>query len=170
MILNQLHDFLLASVGASASFIGLLFVALTLVMERGDVNSTVSARDRVLAESAYTALLTIFFISLVGLIPNADISWVLIVFGLLGLTQSLRMFIGGKKHHVYIGNKLILVALIIVYLVIVIYGAYLLSNTEAMLNLDIFFTIIFILYSIALGRSWALIGLRNNSSNNKKEL
>src|SRR5271155_300351 len=101
MDLAPFNDFLIACVGASASFIGLLFVALSLVLARDDDAGVGSLEftDRRLAESAFTALANIFFVSLVALMPNTNIGDAAIVMALIGLRNSWGLFTRAKQIH-----------------------------------------------------------------------
>ena len=65
MVPEGLRGFFTASTGASATLLGLLFVAIAVEPKRifGE-RSQVESRSR--ASSAYTALINFFFISLLG--------------------------------------------------------------------------------------------------------
>ena len=87
MVPGEYRDFMLAVVGASASFIGLLFVALSVVIPNLDLK--VANRERHLAISAYAAFLNVFFLSLVALLPTHHaFGIVALVLGLSGLTNT----------------------------------------------------------------------------------
>ena len=47
----------------------------------------------------------------------------------------------------------------VIYLLIAIYGLHQVMN-EGPMNLNIFFTALFMLYGIALARAWSLVGIR----------
>jgi hypothetical protein len=91
MVPESLHDFLIATVTASASFTGLLFVAISFVMNDEKDSAADIQNKRVLAESSYAALLSIFFISLVALIPGTDIGWVVFVMAWIGLGNVVHL-------------------------------------------------------------------------------
>jgi hypothetical protein len=65
-VLHQYSNFFVASTAASAGFIGLLFVSLTIADTREPDDRTRTNRDA-LAGSAFTQLLDAFFVSLGGL-------------------------------------------------------------------------------------------------------
>src|ERR1700679_3635119 len=92
MQLELFKDFLIACVGASASFIGLLFVALSVVLTRVGEGNKLKFSDRRLAESAFTALANVFFISLTALIPGANIGWVALIVAFFGFRNVWRLF------------------------------------------------------------------------------
>jgi hypothetical protein len=90
-VLDQYARFFSASATASAAFIGLLFVAVSVV-NRDDSQHATRERRTVLAGSAFLALVDIFFVSLLssigGPVVLATTSVVMAVVGLLG-TSSL---------------------------------------------------------------------------------
>jgi hypothetical protein len=69
MVTSEFQTFFLASVGASAALIGLLFVSVSIAPERVFGGQSDVARQAQ-ALSAFTALTNIFFISLMSLIPE----------------------------------------------------------------------------------------------------
>jgi hypothetical protein len=160
MIADNLHDFLLASVGASASFIGLLFVALTLVLGRIPTGSALAGRDRALASSAYTALITIFFISLIGLVPNANLAWALVAVGWLGALSSLR---SARVQHVeaatHAETPAVVGTLTLIYVALAFFGLYTAGSADKHISTNILLTIVVVLYAAALTRAWSLLGV-----------
>jgi hypothetical protein len=85
---EKFHDLFVASTGAAAAFIGLLFVAISIAPE--NVFGTVARREKhVRAQRAFLALGNVFFISLFALIPG--VSWKpFVVVALMTLYQILR--------------------------------------------------------------------------------
>ena len=65
------HDLFVASAGAAAAFIGLLFVAISISPDT-IVGSNANDRRRAQAQRAFLALVNIFFVSLVALIPKVE--------------------------------------------------------------------------------------------------
>jgi hypothetical protein len=78
---GKYENFFLASSGASAAFLGLLFVALSVV-NRDDADTRTRERRTVLAGSAFLALVDAFFVSIVALTGGA------VVFGLSNLAMA----------------------------------------------------------------------------------
>jgi len=83
-------NYFIANVGASAALIGLLFVAVTVAPER-IFGQEGTAKSRLLAGSAFVALLDAFFVSLVALIPGANIGYAALVMSMLALINTLSM-------------------------------------------------------------------------------
>ncbi len=96
MIPDTFINFMLGSTGASAALIGLLFVAIQIAPMR-TVGHTAPVGRRATAESTFTALVNVFFISLDGLVPGSNIGLVTVVMALIGLVGTLRL--GGDYRH-----------------------------------------------------------------------
>ena len=159
MNLAPFQDFLIACVGASASFIGLLFVALSLVLARDD-DAGVGAlefTDRRLAESAFTALANVFFVSLVALMPDTNIGWVALVMALVGLRSSWRLYARAKKAR---KEAFWISASSLVYLVEGIYAAAILLQPMSVTDLNVITSMLIVLFGGGLIRSWELTGIR----------
>jgi hypothetical protein len=74
MVPDAFHDYFIASAGAAAALVGLLFVAVSIAPER-TVTRSAPVERRTVALSAYTALLNAFFLSLVALLPQTNLGW-----------------------------------------------------------------------------------------------
>ena len=111
-----------------------------------------------MAEGSYIALLDLFFLSLVALIPNTQLGYIMIVMGSLGVFNSVRLVKVGLRNGV---NRGILGISTVVYIVQIIYGIFMLAHSNHLVNTTIFLTIIFTLFGTALGRAWELTGIRN---------
>lgn len=82
MVPTDFHDFFVASAGAGAALLGLLFVAVSIAPEH--------TAQGVTASSAYLALLNAFFVSLVALLPRTNLGPAALVLSLLGLMYTLQ--------------------------------------------------------------------------------
>jgi hypothetical protein len=164
MQLEPFRDFLIACVGASASFIGLLFVALSVVLTRTD-EGKLEFSDRRLAESSFTALANVFFISLTALIPGVNIGWVALVVAFFGFRNVWRLFArlreekdkGDRRSDIFwiITSSLVYVAEAWCAVDII------LKNTDVF-GLNFMMGILIGLFGTALVRTWELIGIRRN--------
>ena len=152
-------DFFVAVLTASASFIGLLFVAMTLITDKSGKSKKQITTENILAEGSYIALLDLFFVSLVALIPHAKIGIVMLLMGLLGISNAFRLAKVGLRDGVSRG---ILGISSITYAVQVIYGIFILFNQDHVINTSLLLAIIFILFGSALGRAWELTGIPNH--------
>jgi hypothetical protein len=81
-------NFFMASTGAAAALVGLLFVAVSLAPEQ-IVTRGAPVERRAVAGSAFTALINAFFISLVALIPHFNFGTLIVPFSSLSLLTSL---------------------------------------------------------------------------------
>jgi hypothetical protein len=159
MVPAELKDFIVASTGASASFIGLLFVAMSFITDNGDKDKKRVATERILAESSYIALLNVFFVSLVALIPDTTIGYVTVIMAVLGLSNSIRLTHSGIKDGVNWG---ILSISTLLYTFEAIYGVYILFHHNQVIGKYTIMTIILFLFGAALGRAWELTGIRKS--------
>lgn len=73
MVNHDLKDFITVSISASASFTGLLFVAVSLIAKDKKLTRQQYRHNHLLAEGAFTSLLNIFFLGLAALIPRAPV-------------------------------------------------------------------------------------------------
>ncbi|MEO5950006.1 MAG: hypothetical protein ABIQ04_01010 [Candidatus Saccharimonadales bacterium] len=157
MVLDVLKDFLIATTGASASFIGLLFVALSL--ESSEKLSIVNqTTKRILAESSYTALLNIFFISLVALIPNTSLGYVMVTMAAVGILNTIHFFrVGPQLRH----NVSILIVGGLFYVAELLYGIFIIFRPEGyIISNNIIMGMFIFLFGAALARAWELTGIR----------
>ena len=81
-------NFFMASTGAGAALVGLLFVAVSLAPEQ-IVTRRAPVERRAVAGSAFTALINAFFISLVALIPHFNFGTLIVPISSLSLLTSL---------------------------------------------------------------------------------
>src|SRR5260370_20268090 len=87
MVPEAFHDYFVASTGAGAALVGLLFVAVSIAPER-TVMSGAPVERRAVALSAYTALLNAFFLSLVALLPQTNLGSAALVLSVIGLANQ----------------------------------------------------------------------------------
>src|SRR5260370_34227122 len=93
MVPEAFHDYFVASTGAGAALVGLLFVAVSIAPER-TVMSGAPVERQAVATSAYTALLNAFFLSLVALLPQTNLGSAALVLSLIGLAN--HFILGGN--------------------------------------------------------------------------
>lgn len=88
MVPPEFLNFFIASTGAGAALVGLLFVAVSLAPEQ-IVTHRAPVERQAVAGSAFTALINAFFISLVALIPHFNFGTFIVTFSSLSLLTSL---------------------------------------------------------------------------------
>jgi hypothetical protein len=156
--LAEFHDFFIASVGAAAALIGLLFVAVSIAPEKtfGESADRVRRAD---AERAFAALGNVFFVSLAALLPRASLE-VIIIIATLTLIQvsgvALKSWRSRDKAHLR-ADFWTQIGL----LSVAIYAFQLSLAVRMVLGIDVrdgLIWFVFGLYSYALGTSWKLLG------------
>ena len=88
MIPDTLMNYFLASAGAGAALVGLVFVAISLSPKEAMRTGTAS-QWRAVAGQAFFALTNAFFVSLSALNTGLNLGWPVLVLSLLGLSTSL---------------------------------------------------------------------------------
>lgn len=158
MITSNLNNFFTLSTSASASFIGLLFVALSVVTQK--TTDTIRNTDRNLAESAYTALINIFFVSIFELIPNVNRGIMPMIMSIIGIIISVYLYIISKKDKSILGKDIpfFLIIMIIIYLLEAYYSIELIFNPK-IISINYIIYIILTLFGVSLARSWRLMGM-----------
>ena len=166
MVPDAFHDYFIASAGAAAALVGLLFVAVSIAPERTVMRSAPVER-RTVALSAYTALLNAFFLSLVALLPQTNLGLAALVLGLLGLAN--QCFLGWdlfrlmerKWLSIVRGAALILAALLL-------YGSECYSAIQLVLSptnsagISALAGLLLGIYGLGLTRAWQLLGGRGH--------
>src|SRR5512146_1624695 len=172
MIPASFIPFFSISAGAAATLIGLLFVAVSVAPERTVGNGASMAR-RSVAESAFTALLNAFLVSLIALIPTAPLSLgALAVTGatLLGFVQTLAQMIARWRKEPSFSPLRLLRRMLLPIGMLVVYGlefwwgvgAYRVYHLSADTCGELAMILI-VLQALAIGRSWELLGAQRNS-------
>jgi hypothetical protein len=148
----EFETFFLASSGASAALIGLLFVAVSIAPEK------VFGSD---AEAVFTALANVFFISMASLIPGIKIGIVVTIIAIPSAVQTLALLTLVKHWRaqtiVYRGVVLFLGSALIYALELAI-GIQLWGTPGNRGSLDGLLELILGAYAIGLGRAWELLG------------
>jgi len=164
LVPEGLREFFAVSTGASATLLGLLFVAIA-VEPKSIVGEQSPVESRSRASSAYTALLNVFFISLFGTIRGSSLGVLLLILAAVGLANALS--IGVKLWRASPRGSRVLSSGVGLWLVsTVVYSLELWfawqiardpGNTAQMYNLA---HVLVALYAVALGRAWEILGAR----------
>jgi hypothetical protein len=162
-VLDDYSNYFVASTGASAALIGLLFVSLTIADAATSDERARTNRDA-LAGSAFAQLLDAFFVSLGGLAGEArvfaGIAAGMAVFGLFVTSQLLPEVIRAgnwaRNSPVRTGNILMPITSIIVYALQLVFaiGVLLAPNNSALLRLSVL--VMLGLYAGAIARAWKI--------------
>ena len=115
--LHQFHDFFLATAGASAALIGLLFVAIT-VRPRWLIEEETRAQSQTQAGSALIAFTNVLMLSTVALIPETNLGWLALPLGVRGLlfciARARTLFAARRRGHAVPAWQLLVLGLIII--------------------------------------------------------
>jgi hypothetical protein len=159
--------FFAASAGASATLIGLLFVAIAV--EPGSiVGEDASPETASRASSAFVALSNVFFVSLAGTVPPVNVGLVGAILAVVGLLDTAAFgsnlwkegALGrGPRRRRGTGAGLVLASLL-TYAFELWYSARLLAEPQEPGRLYGLVYVLFFLYGVALGRAWELLGPR----------
>ena len=161
MVPPELSNYFLATAGAGAALIGLLFVAVSISPEQIASRRAPIERQAV-AASTFTALVNAFFISLGALMPGS-LGLVGLIMSFLGLLNSLALGSYLLRHPKNWQNFLRRVFLILLSLAI--YGAefyYALRLTITPSAVDSAYSLASLLlavYGVGLIRAWELLGV-----------
>lgn len=163
---GHFEDFFIASSGASAAILGLLFVAVT-VANTDDADVRTRERRTVLAGSAFLALVDAFFVSILALTGGSAVfglsSLVIAVIGLLGTTRLIRRaWRAGNFSRGFPTRRLNLVfatVSVAVFTSQLAFGVALWANvTNSALQRALVIVVVG-LYCSALGRAWVVMGI-----------
>lgn len=163
-MIETYRSFFLASVGASAAFIGLLFVALSFI-DSEKVERAVYEQRRIVASNSFTQLVNIFFVSMVGLYANANnLGFVACVMAALSFLSTARLIPRSFKLQKR-GRTLPYSLTVILYLAYVlefVIGIKLLNISASANTMNYLALAIIVLYAGALARAWEITGIRKH--------
>jgi hypothetical protein len=160
MVTAEFQPFFMASVGASAALIGLLFVSVSIAPER-IFGAQSDPRRQAQALSAFSALANVFFISLSSLIPGIPIGLVVMAVAGASSIQLLGLLVRVRGWHrdwiTAIRGAILFVVSALVYGTELYVGLQLWRgpSTAAMVGL---LEVLLGAYGIGLGRAWQLLG------------
>jgi hypothetical protein len=174
MVPTDFANYFLATAGAGAALIGLLFVAISINPERTFGREAQPVRQRV-ASGAFTALVNAFFISTSALIPHTNVGYVTLIMGGIGLLNSLRLageFLVGYWRSSLAATlpwPVALRALAFVAVSLILYGyevvlaVLLLIQPDAVGFVYTLTGILLGIYGLGLVRAWELLGAPRSS-------
>jgi hypothetical protein len=168
MISNQFANYFLASAGAGAALIGLLFVAISVRPEHTLGGGAHPVRKGV-ASGAFTALTNAFFVSMYALIPQANLGVMALMVGVVDVVITLRLGRGLLRENVLAaGHKRRWVAVsrlaltlgvsLTLYGYEAFSGVALIRDPHATGYVVGLTTILLGVYAVGLARSWELLG------------
>ena len=162
MVPPQFVNFFIASTGAGAALVGLLFVAVSIAPEH-IVQATAPVERQAMAASSFTALLNAFFVSFAALLPE-NVGYITLVMSLTGLTNSFyltRNLLKDRPGWQSVVRRIYLILVsYIVYGFEVYYAILLIKEPGNSGNFYGLTALLIAVYGIALLRAWQLLGAR----------
>lgn len=163
MIPASFTGFFAASAGAGAALVGLLFVAISVIPDQAQNPDTQLERQAAI-ETAFSALLNDFLISIAALIPNANLGYVTVILGSFAAVNTCTLgwrLLTKRVHWTSMVRRVILILLSLVsYGYEVYFGSLLLAHPN---NVDLVYSIVVVLlisYANGVIRAWELVGGR----------
>jgi hypothetical protein len=164
MVPSSFHDFFVASSGAGAALVGLLFVAVSIAPER-TVMRTAPLKRQVIAASTFTAMLNAFFISLVALVPGVNLGIITVIMGAIAFLNSVTLgwyFLQQQRDSSKRSNRLS--GLILVVVGLGLYGYEISQGLQLLIQpadtgiIGVVASIMVAVYGLGLTRAWELLG------------
>ena len=156
------QDFFLAVAGASATLIGLLFVAVSVAPEQV-VGPKARALHQIRATMALGAFASALVLALIAVLPDAHVGWPATVIGAGGLTFSIGA-VQERRHAPHDPDRRRALVLVVVYALIMLLLCW--SGIRSIVNpgdrgpiSDIGIAVI-ALVALGIDRSWELVGGR----------
>jgi hypothetical protein len=158
---DEFHDFFVASAGVAGALVGLLFVAVSVTLERLEEHGDTQIH-RVRARAALGAFTNSLTVSLYAVIPGENLGWAALVVGIVGslfvigaLMSLVRL---GVKRPGELANALFLVGFAVVFVIQLLMGIVLIHNPHDDGAYQTLCTLVVVCFLIGVGRSWELIG------------
>ena len=161
MVPPELFNYFLATAGAGAALIGLLFVAVSIAPEQIVTRGAPMERQAV-AASTFTALVNAFFISLGALIPGS-LGLVALIMSLIGFLNSLAL--GGhllrhpKNWQNFFRRVFLILMSLVIYGAEFYYALRLIITSSAVDSTYTLATLLLAVYGVGLIRAWELLGV-----------
>jgi hypothetical protein len=145
-------EFMITSAGAAGAMIGLLFVAISL---RSDIvfGEHAPARVKTLAGTSFTSLVNAFSLSLLAIIPSANIGFGMVILAVVCLFSTWRLYarVLGKTQYQWLALTTL------TYLAQFAGGIALIARPHTPRIVNGLSYVIFASFVIALTRAWQLI-------------
>ena len=162
MVPPQFTNFFLASSGAAAALVGLLFVAISVAPEH-IVQANAPIERQAMAASSFTALLNAFFISLGALIP-LNIGTVILLMSTIGLINSSFLawnLLKERGRWLNVARRVYLILVSFIIYGFEFYNAILIIlEPKNVGNIYVLAWLLVGVYGIGLTRAWQLLGAR----------
>lgn len=158
---DEYHDFFVASAGAAAALIGLLFVAISVAPERLLADDAAQTH-RVRATAALTSFTNALTVSLFALVPGLDVGWTAAIVAVVGLRfvsgsliSLLRVL---RREPAALRDSAFLAGLVAVFALQLYFGVRLIAHDDDSGAVRGLAVLVITCFLIGIFRSWELIG------------
>lgn len=166
MVPDTLINYFLASTGAGAALVGLVFVAISL-SPKETMSDEKAPQWRAVAGGAFFAFINAFFISLNALNTELNLGWSVFALSLIGLGNTIWLGLPLLKRTKerkrllprIIANRIMLLVGLTIYGIEGYFGVRLLLSPHDAAAVEGVAIILIFIYGQALVRAWELIGL-----------
>jgi len=160
MVVSSYNDLFVVIATASATLIGLLFVAMSVSKGRSQVHPQVIREFR--AAAALLAFTNAFSVSMFGLVPGSNVGYpsaIIGVTGILFVAAGMRTTLSLPTEQQHRRPQLILaVGLLVVFGLQIVFGVQLIINSHRNGILGAIGYVLIASLLIGIGRSWELVG------------
>lgn len=160
MVPGTFTNFFIASAGAGAALLGLLFVSLSIAPEE-KITADASVEKRTGAHGALSSLMNAFFVSLIALLPT-NVSIAFIIFSGISFAITLQNGIELLRPHEgashIIRRLIIILANLLIYVLECYYAVLLLLNPHDPEPVYVLANILLFVYGFGIIRAWELLG------------
>jgi hypothetical protein len=162
MVPEGMVNYFIASTGASAALVGLIFVAISLAPKE-TVMAGAAPERRAVAGGSFLALINIFFISLAALNTSDNLGWTVLVLSIIGLVNTLwlgiPLFTRKRSQGRLIANIILVLLSLVIYANELYHAVNLLRNAGDAGDVYGLAGTLQYVYAIGLVRAWELLGV-----------
>lgn len=156
-----MKSFFEASAGVAGALIGLLFVAVSVTLDRLAEEGSEQI-PRVQASAALTAFTNALVVSLFSLLPGNPVGWTALSVGIVGITFVIASLLSVRRVHRSdprrMRDVLFLVGMLVVFVLEVEQGVAVIDNSRDAGAVQTLGVLVVVGFLIGIARSWELIG------------
>ncbi len=158
---DNMHGFFEACAGVAGALIGLLFVAVSVTLDRLTAEGSEQI-PRVQASAALSSFSNALVVSLFALLPGHGIGWTSLIVGALGITFVVASLLSVRRVHRSDLRRLrdatFLVGMLAMFVLEVQQGIKVIDNPHDSSAVQTIGVLVIVGFLIGIARSWELIG------------